>query len=100
MSAPSPSSGPPIIFDAARRAARLSRAERRFPDADFLHLRAAENAVNSLEVILREFQAPVDLSPHPGVFARAVADSSARERVAEVRAVGSISERAAPGAGR
>ncbi|MBI2250228.1 MAG: SAM-dependent methyltransferase, partial [Brevundimonas diminuta] len=51
MSAPSPSSGPPIIFDAARRAARLSRAARHFPDADFLHLRAADNAVNSLEVI-------------------------------------------------
>ena len=94
-----PSSGPPIIFDAARRAARLSRAARRFPDADFLHVRAAENAVNSLEVILREFHAPVDLSPHPGVFARAVVDSSAHERVAEVRAVGSVSERAAPGAG-
>jgi SAM-dependent methyltransferase len=99
MSAPSPSSGPPIIFDAARRAARLNRAARRFPDADFLHLRAADNAVNSLEVILREFQTPVDLSPHPGVFARALADSPARERVAQVRAVGSTAERAAPGAG-
>ena len=94
-----PSSGPPIIFDAARRAARLNRAARRFPDADFLHLRAAENAVNSLEVILREFHTPVDLSPHPGVFARAVADSVARDRVGEVRAVGTTSERAAPGAG-
>ena len=31
-----PSSGPPIIFDAARRAARLSRAARRFSEADFL----------------------------------------------------------------
>ncbi|PRA35227.1 SAM-dependent methyltransferase, partial [Brevundimonas sp. MYb27] len=29
-----PSSGPPIIFDAARRAARLNRAARRFPEAD------------------------------------------------------------------
>lgn len=99
MSVPSPSSGPPIIFDAARRAARLNRAARRFPDADFLHLRAADNAVNSLEVILREFQTPVDLSPHPGVFARALADSPARERLAQVRAVGSTAERAAPGAG-
>ena len=38
-------------------------------------------------------------NPPTAKVARAVADSSARERVAEVRAVGSISERAAPGAG-
>ena len=36
-----PSSGPPIIFDAARRAARLSRAARRCPGADSLHVRAS-----------------------------------------------------------
>ena len=35
---------PALIFDAARRAARLARSERRIADADFLHRRAAENA--------------------------------------------------------
>src|SRR5690606_36331910 len=89
----------PILFDARRRAARLARAARLFSSADFLHRRAAENDVDSLAVILREFQAPVDLSPHPGVFARALADSPARELAAAVRAVGSTAERAAPGAG-
>lgn len=74
-------SGPPVIFDPHRRAARLARAKRRFADADFLHRRAAENAVQSLEATLREFPVAVDLSALPGPFAEALARSDARARV-------------------
>ena len=90
--------GPPLIFDAARRTARLARSERRFVDADFLHRRAAENAVLSLEATLREFPVAVDLSAHPGPFAEALADSDAAGRVGAPRAVGDRAERAGPGA--
>ncbi len=90
--------GPPLIFDAARRAARLARSERRFADADFLHHRAAENAVLSLEATLREFPVAVDLSAHPGPFAQALAGSDAVGRVGTPRAVGDRSDRAGPGA--
>lgn len=93
-----PSSGPPILFDANRRAARLKRATRLFETADFLHARAARNAIDSLEVILREFEAPVDLSPHPSAFARSLADSPAKARLGPVRSVGDIAQRAATGA--
>jgi SAM-dependent methyltransferase len=74
-------SGPPVIFNSRRRAARLARAARRFADADFLHRRAAENAVQSLEATLREFPVAVDLSALPGPFARALAASNAGDRI-------------------
>lgn len=92
------SSGPPVIFDARRRAARLARSERLFAAADFLHDRAAENAVHSLDVILRDFPDAVDLSAHPGPFARRLADSDAAARVGTVRPVADAGTRAAPGA--
>ena len=81
------SSPPPQLFDPVRRASRLARAGRRFATADFLHRRAAAEAVNSLEAILRGFPTVVDLSPHPGVFAAALADSGGSDRVGPVRAV-------------
>lgn len=90
--------GPPLIFDAARRTARLARSERRIADADFLHRRAAENAVLSLEATLREFPVAVDLSAHPGPFAQALAESDAAGRVGTPRAVGGRTDRSAPGA--
>ena len=90
--------GPPLIFDAVRREARLSRSERRFDQADFLHRRAAENAVLSLEATLRAFPVAVDLSAHPGPFESGLAASDANDRVGLPRAVGSRSHRAAPGA--
>ncbi|MFN4068701.1 MAG: methyltransferase domain-containing protein [Brevundimonas aurantiaca] len=102
----SPSSGPdavsqttapPRIFDAGRREARLARSERRLTQADFLHVRAAENAVGSLEAILRDFPVAVDLSAHPGPFARALASSEAADRVGRIVAPTSRAERAAPG---
>jgi SAM-dependent methyltransferase len=75
------------LFDPVRRASRLARAGRRFATADFLHRRAAAEAVNSLEAILRGFPTVVDLSPHPGVFAAALADSGGSDRVGPARAV-------------
>ena len=90
--------GPPLIFDAARRTARLARSERRIAEADFLHARAAENAVLSLEATLRDFPAAVDLSAHPGPFARALSDSGAAGRVGAPRAGGGRTDRSSPGA--
>lgn len=81
------SSPPPRLFDPVRRASRLARAGRRFEEADFLHRRAAAEAVNSLEAIVRSFPSVVDLSPRPGVFAAALTDSAAADRVGPVRAV-------------
>jgi len=75
------SSGPPVIFDSARREARLHRFADRLAEADFLHGRAAENAVNSLEAIMRDFPVAFDLSARPGPFAEALANSDAGERV-------------------
>ena len=51
----SSSSAPPVIFDSRRRTARLRRSETRFAGADFLHVRAAENAVHSLEALMRDW---------------------------------------------
>ena len=93
----SASPGPPEIFDSRRRAAKLARGEKAFASADFLHVRAAANAVNSLEVILRDFSDVVDLSAHPGPFADLLSDSAAAQRVGPVR-VGDAATRAAPGA--
>ncbi|MDP3404587.1 MAG: methyltransferase domain-containing protein [Brevundimonas sp.] len=91
-------SAPPLIFDAARRRARLARSVGRFTEADFLHRRAADNAVLSLEATLRPFPVAVDLSAQPGVFAARLADSDAAGRVGAARTVGDLATRAAPGA--
>jgi len=99
MTAPqSPSEGPPRIFDAVRRQARLARSAARFPQADFLHARAAANAAESLEAILRDFPVSVDLSAHPGVFDAAVRSSDAAGRVGPIQTPVSLAQRAAPGA--
>ena len=99
MTAPqSPSEGPPRLFDAVRRQARLARSAARFPQADFLHARAAANAAESLEAILRDFPVAVDLSAHPGVFDAAVRSSDAAGRVGLIQTPVSLAQRAAPGA--
>ncbi|MCK6105690.1 MULTISPECIES: class I SAM-dependent methyltransferase [unclassified Brevundimonas] len=94
----SPSEAPPRIFDAKRRQDRLTRSAGRFDQADFLHVRAAENAAESLEAILRDFPVAVDLSAHPGVFDQAVRASDAAGRVGPVIATLDLAQRAAPGA--
>jgi SAM-dependent methyltransferase len=78
---------------------RLARSGARFASADFLHARAADNAVNSLEVILRDFPDAVDLSAQPGPFAARLGDSVAADRAGTVRTVGDATARAAPGSG-
>ncbi len=90
------SSGPPVIFDSHRRAARLRRSAARFASADFLHARAADDAVNSLEATLRDFPVAVDLSAHPTPFAERLADSIAARRVGQPRSIDA--QAAAPGA--
>lgn len=74
------------------------RSAARFPQADFLHARAAANAAESLEAILRDFPVAVDLSAHPGVFDAAVRSSDAAGRVGPIQTPVSLAQRAAPGA--
>lgn len=93
----SASSGPPAIFDSSRRTARLERSEKAFAGADFLHARAARNAVDSLEALLRDWPEAADLSAHPGPFAAALADSDAAPRVGPVKTIGDRAARAGPG---
>jgi len=89
-------SAPPVIFDPVRRALRLQRAGAQFAEADFLHRRAAENAVLSLEATLRQFPVVVDLSAHTAVFGQALAASDAAIRVGTP--VVGANNTAAPGA--
>jgi SAM-dependent methyltransferase len=72
---------PPLLFDRPLHRLRLDRAARRYGDADFLKARAAADAVERLEVIMRSFPRAVDLGARDGAFRRLLADSPARERV-------------------
>jgi SAM-dependent methyltransferase len=87
----------PVIFDSLRRTARLQRSEKLFSGADFLHARAAQNAVDSLDALLRDWPEAADLSAHAGPFAAALTDSHAAQRVGPVKTVGDRAARAAPG---
>ena len=93
----SSSSGPPAIFDSRRRTARLARSERTIARADFLHVRAARNAVDSLEALLRDWPEAADLSAHPGAFAAVLGQSPAAARVGPVKAIADRPARAGPG---
>jgi SAM-dependent methyltransferase len=73
-------SGPPRLFDRAQHRRRLDRAAPRY--AGFLKRRAAEDIVERLEAIRREFAIAVDLGARDGAFARALAASDAAARVA------------------
>jgi len=72
---------PPHLFDRRLHRRRLDRAAAGFGAANFLKLRAAEDAVERLEAILRSFPRAVDLGARDGAFARALAASDARTRV-------------------
>ena len=61
--------------------ARLDRAAPRFAAANFLKARAAGDAVERLEAILRSFPLAVDLGARDGAFSAALAQSDARERI-------------------
>lgn len=75
------------------------RSDARFASADFLHARAARNAVDSLDTLLREWPEVADLSAHPGPFAAALAESEARRKVGPVKTAGDRASRAGPGGG-
>ena len=72
-------SGPPRLFDRALHRRRLTRAARRY--AGFLKRRAAEDIVQRLEAIRRDFPVAVDLGAREGAFARALATSDAAAKV-------------------
>jgi SAM-dependent methyltransferase len=74
-------SGPPRLFDRALHRRRLDRAAPRFGEASFLKARAAGDAVERLEAIMRTFPVAVDLGARDGAFARALAASDARGKV-------------------
>ncbi|HEY3695339.1 methyltransferase domain-containing protein [Phenylobacterium sp.] len=72
---------PPLIFDRVLHRRRLDRAARGFAKADFLHARAAQDMVERLEPILRDFPVAVELSARDGAFARALAGSPLEDRI-------------------
>lgn len=74
--------GPPHIFDRRLHRLRLDRAAGGY--AGFLRRRAAEDAVDRLSAILRDFPLTVDLGARDGAFARALPGSPAAARVGTV----------------
>ena len=72
---------PPRLFDRALHRRRLDRAARGYGQAGFLKARAAADVAERLEPIMRSFPLAVDLGARDGAFARALAQSPAREQV-------------------
>ena len=77
-------SEPPRLFDRRLHRKRLDRAAAGFGGADFLHRRAAEDLVERLEAIMRDFPRVVELSARGGAFAQALAESPAAARVGQL----------------
>jgi hypothetical protein len=77
-------SAPPRLFDRDLHRRRLDRAAAGFSSANFLKARAAADAVERLETIMREFPLAVDLGARDGAFSRALAGSDAAARVGAV----------------
>jgi len=71
--------GPPRLFDRNLHRRRLDRAARRY--AGFLKRRAAEDLVQRLEAVRRDFPLAVDLGARDGAFATALAKSDAAAKV-------------------
>lgn len=74
-------SAPPRLFDRNLHRLRLDRAAPGYGAADFLKARAAGDAVERLEAIMRTFPLAVDLGARNGAFAAALAQSEARLKV-------------------
>jgi len=72
-------SGPPRLFDRTLHRQRLTRAARGY--AGFLKRRAAEDIVERLGAVRREFPVAVDLGARDGAFARALAGSETAAKV-------------------
>jgi len=74
-------SGPPRLFDRALHRRRLERAAAGYAAAAFLKRRAAEDLVERLAAVRRDFLLAADLGARDGVFARALAASDAAAKV-------------------
>ena len=72
---------PPRLFDRTLHRLRLDRAAPGYGAADFLKARAAADAVERLEAIMRTFPLAVDLGARNGAFAAALALSEAKSKV-------------------
>jgi SAM-dependent methyltransferase len=72
-------SGPPRLFDRALHRRRLDRAAAGY--AGFLKRRTAEDLVERLAAVRRDFPVAVDLGARDGGFARALAASDAAAKV-------------------
>ena len=75
---------PPLLFDRALIRQRLARRLRAGDEADFLRRRAAEDVVDRLEGILRQFPLAVDLGSRDEAFAEALAASPAQRAIGEL----------------
>ena len=74
-------SAPPRLFDRDLHRLRLDRAAPGYGAADFLKARAAGDAVERLETIMRTFPLAVDLGARNGAFAAALALSEAKTKI-------------------
>ena len=74
-------SGPPRLFDRNLHRRRLERAAPGYAAAAFLKRRAADDIVERLEIVKRDFPIAVDLGSRDGAFAAALADSDAGAKV-------------------
>jgi len=74
-------SGPPRLFDRDLHRRRLERAARGYAAAAFLKRRAAEDIVQRLEIVKRDFPLAVDLGSRDGAFAAALAASDAAAKI-------------------
>lgn len=72
---------PPRLFDRRLHRLRLDRAAARWREADFLKRRAAEDVVERLESVMREFPVAVDLGARRGTFAEVLSASPAATRI-------------------
>jgi SAM-dependent methyltransferase len=74
-------SGPPRLFDRALHRRRLGRAAPGYAAAGFLKRRAAEDIVERLAAVRRDFPVAVDLGSRDGAFAAALSASDAAGKV-------------------
>ena len=74
-------SGPPRLFDRKLHRRRLERAAPGYAAAAFLKRRAADDVVERLEIVRRDFPVAVDLGSRDGAFAEALARSDAAAKV-------------------
>src|SRR6202000_699600 len=81
VKAPDDMTAPPRLFDRDLHRARLDRAAPGYGAADFLKARAAADAVDPLDLIMRDFPPAVDLGARNGAFAAALAQSPAKSKI-------------------